>query len=87
MSPAQLENGEIGGVICPSFEVTARVIHERRERCLRELGAINASTTTEACQAAAECFGNAPGDIPFSLIYLAEGGEHNKQVRGLHWVI
>jgi len=64
-----------------AFEVTTRVIQERREKCLQKLSARAGSVPTviETCQAAAECFGDDPGDIPFSLIYLFEGDGQKKQ--------
>ncbi|KAJ3284533.1 hypothetical protein HK104_009887, partial [Borealophlyctis nickersoniae] len=85
MSPILVDEGtkKIGGVMAPSFEVTMRVIHERRERSLRELGskAGKATSVQEACQVAAQCLSRATGDIPFSLLYLTEGdGERRKCV-------
>ncbi|KAI9105926.1 hypothetical protein DFS34DRAFT_36292 [Phlyctochytrium arcticum] len=74
MSPIKSDNGELMGILIPSFEVTERVIRERQERCVRELGgqAGAAKTVVEACRMAADCLQKDFADIPMSAIYLYE---------------
>lgn len=75
MSPIIGADGKCLGILAPSFEVTSRVLQERQERCIRDLGsqAGRPSTVVQACTIAAECVEDDPGDIPYSLIYLVEG--------------
>ncbi|KAI8913159.1 hypothetical protein DFJ77DRAFT_441184 [Powellomyces hirtus] len=67
----------VGGILAPSFEVTGRVIHERREHCVRELGSKAGTSTSllEACSLSAECLALVPFDISFSMIYFLEADQ------------
>ncbi len=72
-SPIRDEAGNVGGLFCPSTEVTSKVLHTRRLRTLSELASeslIQKSIST-ACKAAAAILGDAQDDIPFALLYLA----------------
>ncbi len=74
-SPIIDENGEVGGVFCAVNETTMRVIGERRLRTLGELAERTTSTkcAEEACVRAAEALATDSADVPFSMIYLADG--------------
>jgi PAS domain S-box-containing protein len=69
------DGGGVGGVLLVTFETTERVLAERRLRTLRELAAetVKAGSADEACGRAAEVLAGNPSDLPFSLLFLAEG--------------
>ena len=71
-SPIRDESGNVGGLFCPSNEVTAKALHTRRLRTLSELAseALAKKSTAAACQAAADILAQAQDDIPFALLYL-----------------
>jgi signal transduction histidine kinase len=64
----------IGGVIAPASETSEKVYGERQLKALRELamGAANAKTAEQACQAAASTLSTATRDVPFALFYLCD---------------
>ncbi len=73
-SPIRDEPGNVGGLFCPSAEVTSKVLHARRLRTLSELAAksfVEKSAGT-ACASAASILAKNPDDIPFVLLYLEE---------------
>jgi signal transduction histidine kinase len=74
-SPVPGDDGVVGGVLLTVQETTEQVQGERQLDVLRALaeGSSNASTTTEACAAAASVLARADADVPFSLIYLLDG--------------
>jgi PAS domain S-box-containing protein len=69
------DGGGVGGVLLVTFETTERVLAERRLRTLRELAAetAKAQSINEACVRAAGVLAGNPSDLPFTLLYLAEG--------------
>ena len=73
-SPIHDEAGRVGGLFCPSTEVTAKVINARRLRTLSELsaGALTQKTTQQACASAADTLLKNPDDIPFAILYLVD---------------
>jgi PAS domain S-box-containing protein len=73
-SPIHDEAGKVGGLFCPSTEVTAKVINARRLRTLSELsaGALTQKTTPQACNSAAGTLLKNPDDIPFAILYLVD---------------
>ncbi len=73
-SAVRTETGDVGGVFVTCSETTERVIGERRLRMLRDLGAASTAhdVPTVAARAAAVLDAN-PTDLPFALIYLADG--------------
>ena len=73
-SPIHDEAGKVGGLFCPSTEVTAKVINARRLRTLSELsaGALTQKTTSEACASATDTLLKNPDDIPFAILYLVD---------------
>ncbi|PPQ31286.1 hypothetical protein CCS01_17590 [Rhodopila globiformis] len=74
-SPLPDDEGAIAGMLCVVAEETQRVIGERRVATLRdlasELGAVRSEA--EVLQAIERSLGRNTRDIPFSLIYLADG--------------
>ncbi|MGO9388762.1 response regulator [Rhodoblastus sp.] len=76
-SPIPDDKDNAGGIICANTDDTQRVISERQLALLRDLsaGTADVRTTDEACRRAALALATDPQDIPFAMIYLAEGGE------------
>jgi hypothetical protein len=75
-SPILDDTGDVGGMLCVVTEDTERTIGERRLKTLRDLAAhtIQEGTSAEeACLAAAQIVHANPWDVPFALVYLAEG--------------
>jgi len=74
-SPLPDDSGAVAGMLCVVMEETQRVIGERRVATLRdlasELGAVRSEQ--EVVQAVERSLGRNTKDIPFSLIYLADG--------------
>ena len=75
-SPIRDESGNVGGLFCPSTDVTAKVLNTRRLRTLSELavGSLVEKSAEGACAAAAAILAKNRDDIPFALFYLS-GGE------------
>ena len=74
-SPIRGESGDVAGLFCPSNDVTAKVVGARRLRTLSELvaNALVQRSTEAACSSAAATLAKNGDDIPFALLYLAEG--------------
>ncbi|HSC46205.1 MAG TPA: response regulator [Candidatus Acidoferrum sp.] len=73
-SPIRDESGNVGGLFCPSTEVTAKVINARQLQTLSALSA-NAylqKTAEAACAAAVATLAKNLDDIPFCVLYLTE---------------
>jgi PAS domain S-box-containing protein len=66
----------VGGILLVTSETTERVLAERRLRTLSELAAetARAHSADEVCGRAAGVLAGNPSDLPFSLLFLAEGG-------------
>ena len=75
LSPVRGEGGRVEGVFNASVETTYRVINERRNRVLRELGERTAlaRTVQEASALAISTLGTATSDAPFCALYTVEG--------------
>jgi len=73
-SPIRDESGNVGGLFCPSAEVTAKLLSTRRLRTLSELAAesLVEKSTQGACASAAGILAKNPDDVPFVLIYLID---------------
>ena len=71
-SPLLDEAGHVQGIICPIFDTTARVLHERRIAALADLATRTRSARTEAQyhQLLAECLARHPQDLPLAALYL-----------------
>ena len=74
-SPLPDDDGTIAGTLCVVMEETQRVIGERRVATLRdlvsELGAVRSES--EVLQSVTRALARNTKDLPFSLIYLADG--------------
>ncbi|UQA56836.1 ATP-binding protein [Polyangium aurulentum] len=77
-SPIRGEGGRVEGIFNAVIETTFRVISERRTRLLRDLGerTATARSAEEACALAATTLGEAPRDVPFCALYLADDKTH-----------
>ena len=72
-SPIRDESSGVGGVFCAVVETTDKVIEERRLLLLNALAdAARAQTPADACAHAAAQIAQAPGDVPFALLYLLD---------------
>ena len=73
-SPIRDESGNVGGLFCPSTEVTSKVLHARRLKVLSELAAesLAKKSIAGACGSAAAIIATARDDIPFALLYLVD---------------
>jgi signal transduction histidine kinase/DNA-binding response OmpR family regulator len=74
-SPISDESGGVGGMFCACTETTGKVLGERRLRTLRDLAAApaEARTVAEACLQSVRVLEANVADVPFALVYLAEG--------------
>ncbi len=74
-SPIRVETGGVGAVFCAVVETTARVLGERRNAMLRELGGrtiAESRTAEDACRQAAAVLARHPADVPCALLYLID---------------
>ena len=73
-SPVRDESGAVGGLFCPSSDVTAKTISARRLKTLSELAAkaLVQKTPATACATAAAILERNLDDIPFALLYLTD---------------
>ncbi len=73
-SPIRDESGNVGGLFCPTADVTPKVLNTRRLQTLSELAAkaLVEKSTAGACSSAAAILEKNPDDIPFALLYLVE---------------
>jgi signal transduction histidine kinase len=74
----------IGGVLATVYEITEKIVAERRVRVLRDLGARagEAKSGEEACAAAAATLAGHPQDVPFALFYLVDPGKGLARLAG-----
>lgn len=73
-SPIRDQQGVPRGIFNACSETTTRVLADRRVRLLRELAASVAATTAEdAARQSMTLLGHCRRDIPFALLYLADG--------------
>jgi signal transduction histidine kinase/CheY-like chemotaxis protein len=85
-TPIRNESGRVGGVFAVVTETTRRVLAERRLRTLYDLSvqALDAPDADRACVVAAAALAGHPSDLPWGLLYLAEG-EHGEARLAAHW--
>jgi signal transduction histidine kinase/CheY-like chemotaxis protein len=74
-SPIRQESGTVGGVLVTVTETTSRVLGERRLKTTQQLAARTrgAARVDDACRLIGEIIAQNDADVPFALIYLAEG--------------
>ncbi len=72
--PDETAPSGIGGVLAMGYEITDKIISERRVEALRDLGARSgeAKTAEMACAIAAETLAKYEKDLPFVLFYLVD---------------
>jgi signal transduction histidine kinase/CheY-like chemotaxis protein len=73
-SPIRDESGDVGGLFCPSNDVSPKVLSARRLRTLSELagGPYVGKSTDEACAIIGGELKNNPSDVPFALLYVVD---------------
>lgn len=73
-SPIRDEFGNVRGLLCPSNEVTPKVINARRLRTLSELTAkaLVEKSVKGACASAFAILAKNADDIPFAMLYLID---------------
>lgn len=83
-SPIRDESGRVGGLFCPSADVTPKVLNARRLRTLSELssGAFVERKVESACSSPAATLAKNPDDIPFSLLYVSFGSSPELRLAG-----
>lgn len=71
-SPIPDESGNVGGLFCPSNDVTAKVLGARRLKTISELAAnaLPEKTTQTACSTAVRTIAKNREDVPFVVLYL-----------------
>ena len=85
-SPIRDESGAVGGLFCPSAEITAKVLGARRLATLSELAAkaLLEKTVETACASAFATIEKNPADFPFALLFLpAENGAAMQAARAV----
>lgn len=84
-SPIRDESGNVGGLFCPSTEVTPKVINARRLRTLSELSAssLTQKTVGGACASAIATLSRNPDDIPFAVLYLVDPEKESAELQQL----
>jgi PAS domain S-box-containing protein len=85
-SPLDDDHGATTGMLCVVAEVTERVIGERQLAMLRDLGSRLAAAATRAdvMRALEASLADDPRDLPFALVYLAEGSGEEWSLAAAH---
>ena len=86
-SPIRNESGRVGGLFCPSSEITAKILNTRRLATLSELAATSLieKTIEDACATAARTLAKNPSDIPFALLYRIKASDQQAMlVQAVH---
>jgi signal transduction histidine kinase len=83
-SPIRGQGARVEGVFNVVTETTYRVLNDRRNRFLRELGTRTAlaKSAGEVCRVAAEVIAAAPYDLPFALLYLIDPEARHARLAG-----
>ncbi|MFZ0704172.1 MAG: ATP-binding protein [Candidatus Korobacteraceae bacterium] len=83
-SPILDESGQVGGLFCPSAEVTPKVLNARRLRTLSNLSAdaFLEKSVSNACASAARTLESNPDDVPFALLFLLSPDGRNVSLQG-----
>lgn len=71
-SPVINEQGQVGGLFCPNFETTHKVLSARRSKTLALLAekSLIDKTLDSALDSAVQTLGKNKDDIPFALLYV-----------------
>jgi signal transduction histidine kinase/DNA-binding response OmpR family regulator len=72
-SPILDEGGRVGGLFCPSLDISGSTLNARRLATLSRLSAdaLREHTVAAACATAIGILADNPADLPFALLYLA----------------
>ncbi|MDI1433982.1 ATP-binding protein [Polyangium sorediatum] len=83
-SPVPDDEGRVGGVLVTVHETTEQIQDDRQLRMLRDLAAhsVDAQSAEQACRTAATIFATNHADLPFALLYLADGREGEARLVG-----
>ncbi|HEY6350077.1 MAG TPA: ATP-binding protein [Candidatus Angelobacter sp.] len=83
-SPIRDESGNVGGLFCPSAQVTSKVLNARRLRTLSELSAAAflEKSVESACASAARTLAKNLDDVPFTLLYVLSAGGEEMRLKG-----
>src|SRR6478609_2631984 len=76
-------DGSTAGVFTVCTETTAKVLHERRMRVVRELGVLSitdAGSPAETCRAVLRVLASARETMPFAVAFLREDGDPVRMV-------
>lgn len=81
-SPVIEENGKVGGLFCPNFETTPKILSARRNKTLALLAenSLTYKTIDTALESVAETLGKNREDIPFSLLYLLDNSGNTAHI-------
>jgi len=76
-SPIADEAGRVGGLFCPSSDLSASTLNARRLATLSRLSAdaLREQTVAAAAATAVATLADNPADLPFALLYLVDGSE------------
>lgn len=76
-SPIADEAGRVGGLFCPSSDLSASTLNARRLATLSRLSAdaLREQTVAAAAATAVATLADNPADLPFALLYLLDGTE------------
>jgi len=76
-SPIADEAGRVGGLFCPSSDLSASTLNARRLATLSRLSAdaLREQTVAAAAATAVATLADNPADLPFALLYLVDGLE------------
>jgi len=76
-SPIVDEGGRVGGLFCPSSELSASILNARRLATLSRLSAdaLREQTVLAAAATALATLADNRADLPFALLYLADAAE------------
>ena len=77
-SPIVDETGRVGGLFCPSSELSASTLNARRLVTLSRLSsdALRQQTVLAAAATSIETLAANPADLPFALLYLADDADN-----------
>jgi signal transduction histidine kinase/FixJ family two-component response regulator len=72
----------IGGVLAMAYEITEKIVAERRVEALRDLGrlTVEAKTAEEAASLAMDALGAHPEEVPFAALYLFDKQHEQAQL-------
>jgi signal transduction histidine kinase len=76
-SPIVDEGGRVGGLFCPSSELSASTLNARRLATLSRLSAdaLRQQTVLAAAATAVSTLADNPADLPFALLYLTDAAD------------